>query len=52
MPDFVAYHQVSTDRQGESGLGLQAQALPSRGSHRASLLSEFQEIDSGKRTPS
>ncbi len=50
MLKFIAYYRVSTDRQGESGLGLDAQrasvALFTRG---ASLLSEFQEIESGKR---
>ncbi len=50
MPDFVAYYRVSTDRQGESGLGLEAQrAAVARFTHNASLLSEFQEIESGKR---
>jgi DNA invertase Pin-like site-specific DNA recombinase len=47
---FVAYYRVSTDRQGESGLGLEAQrAAVARFTHGASLLSEFQEIESGKR---
>jgi hypothetical protein len=50
MPNFVAYYRVSTDRQGESGLGLEAQrASVARFTHGASLLSEFQEIESGKR---
>jgi len=49
MHDFVAYYRVSTDRQGESGLGLEAQraaVVSFIGS--ASLLTEFQEIESGK----
>ena len=47
---FVAYYRVSTDRQGESGLGLEAQrAAVARFTHGASLLFEFQEIESGKR---
>ena len=47
---FVAYYRVSTDRQGESGLGLEAQrAAVGRFTYGASLLSEFQEIESGKR---
>jgi DNA invertase Pin-like site-specific DNA recombinase len=50
MPEFVAYYRVSTERQGESGLGLEAQrAAVARFTHGASLLSEFQEIESGKR---
>jgi DNA invertase Pin-like site-specific DNA recombinase len=43
---FVAYFRVSTDRQGKSGLGLEAQ-------HEAvqnwALIAEFTEIESGKR---
>jgi DNA invertase Pin-like site-specific DNA recombinase len=49
---FVAYYRVSTTRQGESGLGLDAQRAaidrflaPSKGE----LLAEFTEIESGKR---
>ncbi len=50
MSAFVANYRVSTDRQGESGLGLEAQrAAVARFTHGASLLSEFQEIESGKR---
>ena len=50
MSAFVAYYRVSTDRQGESGLGLEAQrAAVSRFTHGASLLSEFQEVESGNR---
>jgi DNA invertase Pin-like site-specific DNA recombinase len=46
---FVAYYRVSTDRQGDSGLGLEAQrSSVARFTHGASLLSEFQEIESGK----
>lgn len=55
MPDFVAYYRVSTDRQGESGLGLDAQrAAVARhlgaghvGAGR--LVAEFQEVESGRR---
>jgi DNA invertase Pin-like site-specific DNA recombinase len=46
---YVAYYRVSTDRQGESGLGLEAQrAAVARYTLGASLLAEFQEIESGK----
>ena len=49
MPEFVAYYRVSTDRQGESGLGLEAQrSSVARFVNGASLLGEFQEIESGK----
>ena len=51
--NFVAYYRVSTDRQGESGLGLDAQRKAVRdfldgGSW--GLIHEFTEIESGKRT--
>ena len=50
MPEYVAYYRVSTDRQGESGLGLEAQrAAVSRYVGAAPLLAEFQEIESGKK---
>jgi DNA invertase Pin-like site-specific DNA recombinase len=50
MSAFVAYYRVSTERQGESGLGLEAQRTAvARFTRGASLLSEFQEIESGKR---
>src|SRR5687768_6314303 len=48
---FVAYYRVSTQRQGRSGLGLEAQQDAVRsylngGSWR--LVSEFVEVESGK----
>jgi DNA invertase Pin-like site-specific DNA recombinase len=50
---FVAYYRVSTDRQGRSGLGLQAQreavARFLAGHPGAALLGEFTEVESGKR---
>lgn len=49
MYDFVAYYRVSTDRQGDSGLGLEAQrAAVARYVRGGSLIGEFQEIESGK----
>jgi DNA invertase Pin-like site-specific DNA recombinase len=49
MPDYIAYYRVSTDRQGESGLGLEAQRLAvARFIGSAPLLAEYQEIESGK----
>jgi DNA invertase Pin-like site-specific DNA recombinase len=48
---FVAYFRVSTDRQGKSGLGLEAQrraVLDYLNGGRWSLEQEFIEIESGK----
>jgi DNA invertase Pin-like site-specific DNA recombinase len=53
MVTFVSYFRVSTDRQGRSGLGLDAQrsAVASyiEGVPDGELLAEFTEIESGKR---
>ena len=50
MPEFVAYYRVSTDRQGVSGLGLDAQrAAVARYVGDVPLLAEFTEVESGKR---
>jgi DNA invertase Pin-like site-specific DNA recombinase len=52
MPKAVAYFRVSTDRQGRSGLGLEAQRSAVLDCVRArgwALQSEFTEIESGKR---
>src|SRR5277367_1508738 len=48
---FVAYYRVSTDRQGRSGLGLEAQQkavrdYPNGGAWE--VVSEFVEVESGK----
>jgi DNA invertase Pin-like site-specific DNA recombinase len=52
MAAFVAYFRVSTDKQGASGLGLEAQreavARHVAGAGGA-IVAEFQEIESGKR---
>jgi len=47
---FVAYFRVSTDRQGRSGLGLDAQkaAVLSFINGNAELVAEFTEVESGK----
>jgi DNA invertase Pin-like site-specific DNA recombinase len=48
---FIAYFRVSTDKQGESGLGLEAQrkaVLEYLNGGRWSLMQEFVEIESGK----
>ena len=49
---YVAYYRVSTDRQGKSGLGLEAQkdAVEQRlNGGRWQIVGEFTEIESGKR---
>jgi DNA invertase Pin-like site-specific DNA recombinase len=47
---FVAYYRVSTDRQGRSGLGLEAQQAAVRGYIGAvAPIAEFTEIETGKR---
>jgi DNA invertase Pin-like site-specific DNA recombinase len=52
MHGFVAYYRVSTDRQGQSGLGLDAQRTAVAGYVGArELVAEFTDVESGKRTP-
>ena len=49
-PKFVAYYRVSTNRQGTSGLGLDAQReAVARFIGAGELLSEFTEIESGRK---
>jgi DNA invertase Pin-like site-specific DNA recombinase len=48
---FVAYYRVSTDKQGESGLGLEAQQEAARRIARhAPILAEFIEVETAKRS--
>src|SRR5688500_18594485 len=50
MAKYVAYYRVSTERQGASGLGLDAQRQAvKRHLKTDELLAEFTEIDSGRR---
>lgn len=50
--DYIAYYRVSTDKQGRSGLGLEAQknAVEFYVAGRGTILQEFTEIESGKRS--
>lgn len=47
---FVTYVRVSTDRQGRSGLGLEAQrkAVADHVAHKGEIAAEYVEIESGK----
>ena len=49
--EYVAYYRVSTDRQGASGLGLDAQraAVARHIGAASSPLAEFTEIESGRK---
>jgi DNA invertase Pin-like site-specific DNA recombinase len=43
---YIAYYRVSTDRQGNSGLGLEAQQVAVK-QHGGEILAEYTEIESG-----
>ena len=50
-PKFVAYYRVSTERQGRSGLGLEAQqdaVMRHLNAQQGALVASFTEVESGK----
>ena len=51
MPQYVAYFPVSTERQGQSGLGLNAQRMAVSGylPGCGEVLAEFVEVESGRK---
>lgn len=52
-PGFVAYYRVSTEQQGRSGLGLDAQkdaVARQVATAGGRLMAEFEEVESGKRS--
>lgn len=51
MKKYVAYYRVSTAKQGQSGLGLEAQRAAVLGFTRCSecITAEYTEVESGKR---
>src|ERR1051326_5577378 len=52
MSDYVAYYRVSTDQQGRSGLGLEAQAISVQkhiASLSGSLVATYTEVETGRK---
>jgi hypothetical protein len=51
MVDFIAYMRVSTDKQGITGLGMDAQreAVSRYVQNRGQIIAEFIEVESGKK---
>ena len=51
MANFIAYYRVSTNKQGESGLGLEAQRSIINSyvaQHGGLVMFEYTDIESGK----
>lgn len=49
MTKYVAYYRVSTQRQGASGLGLEAQQRAVQAFANGSVIASYTEIESGRR---
>jgi DNA invertase Pin-like site-specific DNA recombinase len=47
--NFIAYYRVSTDRQGQSGLGLEAQRAAVERFTAAPPFAEYTEVESGRK---
>lgn len=45
---YVAYYRVSTKKQGDSGLGLEAQRSAVAGFVKGAIIAEYTEVESGK----
>ena len=49
MTTYIAYYRVSTDRQGQSGLGLEAQRAAVEAFAKGEIIAEYTEIESGRK---
>ena len=47
MTTYIAYYRVSTQRQGQSGLGLEAQRV-AVAPFADNIIAEYVEVESGK----